>query len=405
MKNIFFIIFFSLSPVFAYFSVEDNYYKQVQVLKSLDIDMSFFQDKAYLSMKEDMGQFKNKQFIRILENGTEFVPMLKDMIKEAGIPNAFLYLAMVESEFSAKAYSKADASGLWQFIASTGKIYGLEIDEYIDERRDPIKSTQAAIKFLQHLHNKFGKWYLAALAYNCGEGRVSRAIKRAGTDDLMVLLDEKEKYLPPETRNYIRKIVMMAHLSENMNFILENEADYLLNSGSTQMNFEQIKVRGGTSLGAVADSIDMSISQLLNYNHHLNYFFTPPNKDTYHIYIPYDKKSVFARNFDAEKADSKFYLHIVQGGDSFYKISKKYNMDQKIIKDFNNINSDVLKIGQKLIIPASDLSKQYYVIKEGDTLLSISAKYNTNVETIMQTNNLKDSRIFPGGKLAIPVTF
>ena len=410
MKKIFILLLLSYSFSFAYFMIDDNYGKQLQVLKNLDIDTSFFHDSKLLDIRNEMSQNQAKYFLRTLKNGSEFVPMLKKMINDGGIPETFLYLAMVESEFSTKAYSKAKASGLWQFMAPTAKKFGLEIDEYIDERRDPIKSTKAAIEYLQTLHKMFGKWYLAAMAYNCGEGRVSRAIKEAKTDNLAVLLDEDKKFLPAETRKYIRKIIAMANLSEDINFILENEANYLLNRGTDTVLFEKVEVKGGSPLEAIASAINIPLEQLLNYNTHLNYFFTPPDKDKYHVYIPYDKRVDFANNFNEQ--DVKLYVYIVKWGDNFSKISKQYNVSASVIKDFNGLDSYKLKVGQKIFIPgltqnteAKLASTKEYIIKKGDTLYSISSKYNVNIQTIMHANNLKDGNIYPGGKLEIPTNF
>jgi membrane-bound lytic murein transglycosylase D len=392
---------------YAYFVVEDDYERQVEVLKNLDIDTSFLQDNMFTSMKEDISLYKQRQFLKTLENGAQFIPVLRNMIQEAEIPEAFLYMAMAESGFSAKAYSKAKASGLWQFMSETAKKYGLIIDDYVDERRDPVKSTEAAIKYLKVLHERFGKWYLAAMSYNCGEGRVARAIERAGTDDLYVLLDEKEKYLPKETREYIRKVVVMAFLSEDKNFLVANNADHFLNGGRYESKFAKKELNGGSSIFDVAEALDMSLNELWAYNPHLNYFFTPPNKKKYHIYIPYEKEGQYERNFDTSKVSSKFDVHVVAKGDSFYKIAQKYNVGYKIIKDFNGMTSDTLKPGQKLIIPVARAvspasASQYYTIKSGDTLFSISSKYNLSVAQLKKVNNLKDEIIYPGLKLEIP---
>jgi membrane-bound lytic murein transglycosylase D len=394
----------------AYFVVEDDYERQVEVLKNLDIDVSFLQDGMFASMKEDISLYRQKQFLKTLENGAEFIPILKNMIQKAEIPETFLYMAMAESGFSTKAYSKAKASGLWQFMAETAKIYGLTVDDYVDERRDPIKSTEAAIKYLKVLHNRFGKWYLAAMAYNCGEGRVARAIAKAGTDNLYVLLDEKNKYLPKETRTYIRKVVVMAYLSEDKNFLVANDADHFLNGGRFESTFARKELSGGSSMFDVAEALGMSLNELWAYNPHLNYFFTPPNKKKYHIYIPYEKEGQYERDFDASKASSKFDVYVVEKGDSFYKIAQKYNVGYKIIKDFNGLTSNVLKAGQKLIIPvvrvastaASMPSPKYYTIQDGDTLFSISLKYHLSVAQLKKANNLKDEIIYPGSKLEIP---
>ena len=410
MKKIFVILFFSYSFLSAYFMVDDNYSKQLHVLNSLDIDASFLHDDNLLDIKDGMSKNQAKYLLKVLEDGAEFVPMLRKMINEAGIPEVFLYMAMAESGFSTKAYSKAKASGIWQFMAPTAKKFGLEISDYVDERRDPIKSTEAAIGYLQTLHGMFGKWYLAAMAYNCGEGRVSRAIKEAGTDDLLILLDEEKKYLPAETRRYIRKIVAMASLSENINFILENDVSHLLNRGSDTIVFEKVEIKGGSPLDSVSNAVNIPLNQLLSYNPHLNYFFTPPDKKTYHIYIPHDKQIDFVNNFDEKSI--KLYVYIVKQGDTFSKISKDHGIPLQVIKDFNNLSSYDLKIGQKIFIPISTnenvklASIQEHIVKQGDTLYSISSKYNVNVKAIMYANNLKDgSTIYPGGKLAIPTNF
>jgi membrane-bound lytic murein transglycosylase D len=402
MKRLLFALILSASCSFGYFVVEDDYAKQVEVLESLDIDTSFLQDSVFTSMKDDIRNYKTKQFLKVLENGAQFAPVLKQMIEDAEIPDVFLYLAMAESGFSTKAYSKAKASGLWQFMAGTAKKYNLLIDDYVDERRDPVKSTEAAIKYLQALHDRFGKWYLAAMAYNCGEGKVSKAIAQAGTDDLYVLLDEEKKYLPKETRDYIRKIVTMAHLSRDVNFLLNNEASYFLNSGDMKPSFVKVDIYGGSSLVDIAEAIDMSMQELLAYNTHLNYFFTPPNKEKYHIYIPSDKLARFKSDFKMEKGNSKYYVYTVVKGDSLQKIAKQYDVSYKVIKDFNSMHSDTIRAGQKLIVPTAHTIR-YYTIQSGDTLQSISTKYKLTVAQLMQTNNLKDSTIIPGTKLEIPI--
>ncbi|MDR2100209.1 MAG: LysM peptidoglycan-binding domain-containing protein [Campylobacteraceae bacterium] len=402
MRRLLAVLILSVGCCFGYFVVEDDYAKQAEVLKSLDIDMSFLQDSVFAFMKDNIRNYKTKQFLKVLENGAQFAPVLKKMIEEADIPDVFLYLAMAESGFSTKAYSKAKASGLWQFMAPTAKKYNLLIDDYVDERRDPVKSTEAAIKYLSTLHDRFGKWYLAAMAYNCGEGKVSRAIAQAGTDNLYVLLDEDKKYLPKETRDYIRKIVTMAHLSQDINFLLDNEASYVLNSGDMDSPFTKVDIYGGSSLADVAEAIDMSMQELLAYNTHLNYFFTPPNMEKYHIYIPSDKLSRFKNDFKMEKGGSKYHVYTVAKGDSLQKIGKMYDVNYKIIKDFNSMHSDTIRAGQKLIVPTS-YAIRYYTIQKGDTLQSISTKYKLTVAQLMQRNNLKDSTIIPGTKLEIPI--
>ena len=183
-------------------------------------------------MKEkNRTKYKNRYFFKTMNDAYIFIPIVKKIISDAGIPSEILYLAMAESNFLTQAYSNKSASGMWQFMPYTGRVYGLKVDEYVDERRDLVKSTKAAAAYLTALHKEFGKWYLAAIAYNCGEGRLKKAIRRAGTDDLEVLLNPKKRYIPRESRDYIRKIISLALLGYDESFMIENECDYLLNRG------------------------------------------------------------------------------------------------------------------------------------------------------------------------------
>jgi len=187
--------------LFANLTYESNHNKELKLLESFDIEPSFINDSIMNKMRNKKSSTqKNKHFFKAMDNAYIFIPAIKNVLNQHDIPQEFLYLAMAESNFKTKAYSNKRASGLWQFMPRTGKMYRLKIDQYVDERRDLIKSTKAASRYLSYLHTKFGKWYLAAIAYNCGEGRLSKAIKKAGTDKLSVLLDPKKKYIPRESR-------------------------------------------------------------------------------------------------------------------------------------------------------------------------------------------------------------
>ncbi len=381
--------------------MQDDYTKEVQVLKSLDIDESFLTDPVFINMQNNLDRYRAKHFLKVLEDGHTFVPVLTKMIADAKIPKAFLYLAMVESNFSARARSRTRAVGLWQFMPRTAKLLGLKVNRYIDERRDPIKSTKVAIKYLKFLHKRFGKWYLAALAYNCGEGKLSRVIKKVGTDKLSVLLDSRKKYLPKESRLYLRKIVMMANLSNNEDFIVKNNAEHLMNRGDS-FSLASVKVRGGVSLQSIADSIKVSPKILKSYNPQLRYFFTPPYNKKYTIYIPYTKYSLFKRNFKDTKSKRKFYVYIVKKGDSLHLIGRKFGIPYKIIKDFNHLRSNFLRLRQKLIIPSTGPRYTKYTIKRGDTLSFISKKFKVKIKKIMEVNNMKSTFLKPGRKIVIP---
>jgi len=156
MFRIVLTLFFLFQGLYAFLNTENNYEKQVSILKNFDIPNNFLKDSIFISMKEDVETYKTKHFLKVLENGDKFVPVLQKMMQEADVPAEFLYLAMTESSFNPYSSSSAKAAGLWQFIPATAKIYRLENNSFIDERRDPIKSTEAAIKYLKPLHALFG---------------------------------------------------------------------------------------------------------------------------------------------------------------------------------------------------------------------------------------------------------
>ncbi|WP_331775762.1 lytic transglycosylase domain-containing protein [Sulfurospirillum sp. 1612] len=385
----------------AFLVTQNNFQEQVKVLKSFDIDSTFLKDKTFISMKDKMNRYRTKHFLKVLEEGNRFVPYLRKLINDSGIPKAFLYLAMAESNFAPNAYSKAKAVGLWQFMPATAKHFGLKINTYVDERKDPIKSTKAAIKYLKYLHNIFGKWYLAAIAYNCGEGTLLKAIKRAKSDNLNVLLNDRKRYLPRESRLYIRKIVMMESLANSADFIIENNSDYLLNGGSAE-TFAKVEVKQGTSLGAVAASIGLSLKEIRSYNPQLRYDFVPPAKGKYTIYLPYNKQADFKQNYNPKKSNNRFFVYRVKKGDSLHKIARRYGINYHIIKDYNHLKSKWLRIKQALIIPIVKPSMISYTIRKGDTLGKVSHKFNVAINTLIQANNKRNSIIRVGEKLVIP---
>ncbi len=380
--------------------------RDLNVLKSLDINENFLKEPVFISMKNSILNKRKSLFLKKLNDAYTFVPIIKDMITEAGIPEAFLYLAMAESNFSIRAYSKKRASGLWQFMPATAKGFGLKIDNYTDERRDPIKSTKIAIKYLKHLHNRFGKWYLAALAYNCGEGRLARGIKQAKSDDLNILLDSKKKYLPKESRLYIRKILSLAFMANSINFLFLDDFEHLLNRGSIYP-ISPVSLKGGTHLSDIARSIKMSVKELKKLNRHLKYNFLPPYAKEYQIYIPYNRLALFKANF--RQTDIKFLMHVVEQGDSLYKIGKKYKIDYELIKEANSLKKNFLSLDKKLLIPiplknksVKRVKKSLYIIKRGDTLSEIAKIFDTPVKNIKEANNLKSNFIKIGDKIVIP---
>lgn len=292
------------------------------------------------------------RFVQQFDASYEFIPIIRSMIVQAGIPQEFLFLAMAESGFSSRAYSKKRAVGIWQFMPYTAKDLGLVINDYVDERRDPIKSTQAAIKYLQFLYNATGQWYLAAMAYNCGLGRLKKAIERAGSSELEVLLDEREKYLPGETRQYIRTILSMSLAFSNTQKMQAVDREYLLNRGAFD-TLAQVQIKGGTLLASIAAGAGMSLADIKKYNRHLTYNFLPKSSKQYAIYIPYDRLAYFKQNYDPNALPSaNFIFHKVKKGESLASIAKKYGISMEELKLSNNFSSkQTIFANQKIVIP------------------------------------------------------
>ncbi|ASM35690.1 regulatory protein dnir [Campylobacter sputorum subsp. bubulus] len=397
------LCFIFTTQLFGY--AKSSYINQIKVLKELDIDTRYASDPIFLSIKENITTSDKKEFIDIIQDGYSYIPMLKKIIDEADIPHSFLYLAMVESGLSNHAKSNASAVGMWQFMQETARLYGLKIDKYVDERKDPIAATKAAISYLKDLKGKFGKWYLAAIAYNCGEGRLGRAIKTAGSDDLTTLLDPQKKYLPLETRMFIRKILSAAYIAEDNDFIISNNSALL--NRPNKINVTKVIVPGGTPLSQISDSIGLSLNKMKIYNPHLKNDITPPNTKNYYVYIPANKQGLFANNFDPKKQIKK-NIYVVKNGDTISGIASRFNTDSRTIKDINSLKTDKLSINQELIVPAlavknaKEISKKNYIIQKGDTLSGIAQKFSVSVKNLKSVNNIASSNLRIGEKIVIP---
>ncbi len=385
-----------------------NHNKEVALLESFDIEASFLYDPIMNKMKNKKSTIqKNKHFFKAMDEAYTFIPAIKSILAEHGVPPEFLYLAMAESNFSTRAYSKKRASGLWQFMPATGKLYGLKIDEYVDERRDLIKSTKAAAKYLSHLHKRFGKWYLAAIAYNCGGGRLNYAIKKAGSDELSVLLDPKKKYIPRESRYYIRKIVALAMIGHDEQFLMHSEYEHLLNRANAY-SISTVQLSSGDSIKRVSKMVGIPLKELQKLNRHLKYDFVPPYAKKYDIYIPYIKLTEFKQKYHPEPMQNIYKVHVVTRGDNLSYIGKKYGVSYKVIKDFNKLKSYRLSLKQRLIIPIDSRLKKskvdtrdYYMVKKGDTLDSISKAHKVSIQNLKLQNHLRGNMIKIGDRLKI----
>jgi len=324
--------------------------QELKLLESFDIEASFLYDKTMNEIfAKNSGAYQD-DFLNSIDKAYTYIPAIKNILAQNDIPKEFLYLAMVESHFSSLTVSNKDAVGIWQFIPETAKDYHLIVDNYVDERKDIIKSTKAAAIFFKKLYKRFKKWYLVIIAYNCGASRLEQAIKEAKSDKLDILLNKNKHYLPNESKRYIRKIVAYMLMGNNVDFLIHKEYAHFLNIENTY-SIISVNIPSGESLQRVAKIIGLSFDKLKKLNRHLKYGFTPPYFKNYSIYIPYEKVTEFKKKYFTKSIPCKYEMYNVQKGDDLKKISKLYNVSYITLVTFNKLTNRKLVENQQLIIP------------------------------------------------------
>jgi|YelNatPaOPRAMG01_1025707.scaffolds.fasta_scaffold02022_5 hypothetical protein len=229
-----------------------------------------------------------------LARSTRYLPLIQEIFQEHGLPEDLAYLAMIESGFNPYAYSPAHAAGMWQFIAGTARRYGMEINSYVDERRDPVKSTHAAAKYLLDLYKQFGSWYLAAASYNCGENRVQREIDGSTHKNFWDL--SANQCLPNETKNYVPQMIAATIIAKNPEKFGFTNIPYL-----PPLQFDTVKVSEPTSLKAVSVACNVPPEEISLLNPELRKGTTPPQ--TFVLKIPKNSKDLFNRNIQMARIE------------------------------------------------------------------------------------------------------
>ena len=383
------------------FTVIDDRDGHIPLVRNKKVDqfIKFFQKKGH------------KQFEIWLERYDKYGPMLHRIIAECNLPEELVFLAMIESGFNPKAYSKANATGMWQFIYSTAKMYGLERNWYIDERRDPEKATRAACAYLTDLYNEFDNWYLALAAYNAGEGRVRRARRLHQTSDFWQMHS-----LPRETRNYLPYFLAATIIARNpheFGFFIKEKKQAVL-------EYDEVTIEKSADLSVLAHSAEISFNTLKNLNPELRQSATPT--DPYILKIPKGKMTTFLNNYNTLPENQRFApqhtVHRVKRNESLWTISRKYGVSIHDLAAVNKIkNRNKIKMGQKLTIPIRGPKVRYttnkktgpnghvkkvYTVKKGDTLGHIAENHKTLARNIRRWNGLEyGGLIYPGQKLIL----
>jgi membrane-bound lytic murein transglycosylase D len=415
--------------------------------------------KAYIELYT---QKKRKQVEIMLGLSEYYFPIFEEALDAAGLPLELKYLPIIESALNPRAFSRAGASGLWQFMYGTGKMYGLKVDSYVDDRRDPLKSTQAAVKFLKDLYARYGDWYLVIAAYNCGPGNVNKAIYRSGGKR-----DFWQIYyrLPRETRGYVPAFIAAAYA---MNYHKEHLIEP--QPANISMSTDTIMISNLLHFNQVSKVAGIPIEELRKLNPQYRRDVVPAQKKTYALRIPmeatekfisledsmfaYQREKYFASNRlvvnpsnndhapAAPKNKAKIY-YTVKSGDAVGLIADWYDVYSSDLRYWNNIRRNIIKVGQKLVVyvpknmvdhykkinsmsyakkqalngrstktttksksqaPKKESSDyEYYTVRRGDNLWSIAKNYpGVSNNDIMRLNNLSSAaKISPGQRLKI----
>jgi membrane-bound lytic murein transglycosylase D len=365
---------------------DPNDHEKITILSRFDIPSSYLRDPylhdVYVEKKRE-GILQG--FADSSENSEVFIPMLSSLIAQSDLPAEFLFVVLVESQLQGSATSPRGAAGLWQFMEGTGKLHGLRVNSFVDERRDHIKSTRAAIAYLSSLRKMFGKWYLALIAYNCGEGRLKRAIAKAGTDDIHVLTDPKRALIPQESRSYIRKVVALSFLAKDDLFLSQIQYD-ALSLKEAENPIATIYLPEGEEIDRIAAVLEMPKKKLLQLNTHLKKGVTPPNISSYPIYIPKEKLEDFRLKFRTKELKGYFVMHRLKSGESIEQISKRYNVPKTAIMMENMIGDEREKTdNRRLKIPIHKpflKPSRLHAASGGEKLPSVATVYNLKSEPI-----------------------
>ena len=352
-------------------------------------------------------------FIKAYKRSGKYRPHIVSELKAAGMPVELSWLPLIESGFKVRALSRARALGLWQFIPSTGYKFGLKRDKYIDERIDPVKSTQAAIAYLKALHQIFGDWSTVLAAYNSGEGRVLRVIRSQNINYLDNFWDLYER-LPRETARYVPRF--MATL-----FIINNPEKYGLNAITVDepLEYENVTVSKQIHLKNIAQEIGVSQKTLRELNPELRYRILP--QDKYPLKVPPGKSEVLLANLDkipvSYPPQSAYVYHRIRPGESLSTIARRYRSSVSKIMRANNLRrSSYIVAGKKLKIPRRgtmpyrpkiNRNKNFtlpsaHVVKSGDSLWNIAKRYGTTTKKIQELNTLTTTELHIGQVLKIP---
>ncbi len=343
-------------------------------------------------------------FERAFARSGRYHDMIVSTLREEGVPQDLIYLAQAESGFHPLAVSRVGARGIWQFMASRGRGYGLSHSMYVDDRQDPEKSTRAAARHLKDLYNQFGDWYLAMAAYNSGPGTVQAAVKRTGYADFWELY--RRNVLPKETRNYVPIIVAMTIVSKNL-------SQYGFDVSMEQpLKFDTVTIDYPVDLRLVAECVNSSPAELQELNPSL-LRLTTPHDGQFVLHIPIGTRDEYETAMASIPAEKRLWwrYHTVQPGDTLAALARNYHTTAKSISELNHLESNELEADAKLVIPVApgkhpvNDTATYarritrYKIRHGDTVETVAENFGISPQMLRRWNGIRNGSGLSGRKV------
>ncbi|MHB1286854.1 MAG: lytic transglycosylase domain-containing protein [Leptospirales bacterium] len=360
-----------------------------------------------------------KHFAVWLSRSTQYLPFIKSVFREEGLPEDLSYLSLIESGFSPRAYSYSRAAGLWQFMPGTGRKYGLKVNGWIDQRRDPVLSTYAAAHYLKDLYTEFHSWSLALAAYNAGEGKMANAVADTGTKDYWEIRNTDS--LSNETKDYVPKFLAAVKIAKDPSRYGFSDISY-----AEPLDIETVNLRHPAEIRVLAKAAGISLSEFRKLNPAFTRWATPPHMTSVPVNLPKGNKDEFLANLShlpktsqrAMYADLSGGVHIIRSGDSLWTISRHYGVPIQALMDVNGLSrSSLLHSGKRIIIPssyASIHSRHRYSrtghgwmrhrIRRGESLFVLAKKFRTTISAIRVKNHLTRRNLLRTGQMImVPV--